>query len=76
MDTTITIPVPPELAERYNQVSDSERARIQTLLQQELNALLDTGADDLLDLMRLIGERAQARGLTSDILQDLLRDDE
>lgn len=76
MDTTITIPVPPELAERYNQVSDSERARIQTLLQQELNALLDTDTDDLLDLMRLIGERAQARGLTPDILQDLLRDDE
>ncbi|GEM_PF-2832412 len=72
MDTTITIPVPPERVERYNQVSESERAKIQTALQQELNVLLDAGNDDLLDLMRLIGERAQARGLTSDILQDLL----
>ena len=76
MDTTITIPVPPELAERYNQVSESERAKIQTALQHELNALLDADNDDLLDLMRLIGERAQARGLTPEILEDLLSDDE
>jgi hypothetical protein len=56
---TITIQVPPEIAQAYSSVSSEERKRVQTLLQ----------------IMDEISQEAAANGMTPEILESILTDE-
>ena len=70
----ITIRVDPESARAYEAATPEERRKIDVLLSLRLKQV--TGpAEPLQRVMREISEKAQARGLTEEILDELLRDD-
>lgn len=70
----ITIRVDPELARAYESATPEERRKIDLLLSLRLRQVTGPAAP-LEQVMREISEKAQARGLTEEILDDLLRDD-
>lgn len=75
MDTeTITIRVAPDAARIFNTVSVDQRRKFEALLSLRL---LEVTAEDesLEDVMRDISRKAQARGLTPEILASLLNDE-
>ena len=75
MDTeTITIRVAPDAARIFNTVSADQRRKFEALLSLRL---LEVTAEDesLEDVMRDISRKAQARGLTPEILASLLNDE-
>ncbi len=74
--TTITIPIDSELARIYNTASVEDKRKFQALLAVWLRAIATSGQLDLESLMDTISDRAQARGLTPEILESLLGDDE
>jgi hypothetical protein len=74
--TTITIPIDAELARIYNTASIEDQKRLQAFLVVLLRAIAGSVQLDLNTLMDTISDRAQARGLTPDILESLLCDDE
>ncbi len=70
---TITLTVPAEVAEIYNASSEQERQKIQMLLGLWLKETRPT--ESLAKVMDRISENAQARGLTPEILENLLNDE-
>lgn len=70
---TITITVPAEVAEIYHASSEQERQKIQMLLGLWLKEA--KSKETLANLMDTISDKAQARGLTPDILETLLNDE-
>ena len=70
----ITIQVDESAARVYESASPEERRKLEALLSLQL---LEAGAPGmpLRDLMRMIGQRAQERGLTEEMLQELLADE-
>jgi hypothetical protein len=72
--STINIPVESELAQVYQTVSDEERQKLQVLVSLWLRDLASQGS--LPALMDEISERAVERGLTPELLDSLLDDDE
>ncbi len=74
--TTITIPIDTELARIYNTASVEDQKKFQALLVFFLRSIAASGQLDLNTLMDTISDRAQARGLTPDVLESLLDDDE
>lgn len=74
-DTTISIPVDATTAQAYNQASTEDRKKIQILLRLRIRELLNTSTSSLSQLMDEIGARAEARGLTLEILETLLGDE-
>jgi hypothetical protein len=70
---TITIQVTPEIAKAFRSASPSERKKMELLL--NLRLLEATRQSKPLEqVMREISRSAQERGLTEDILTELLRD--
>ena len=67
----ITIRVDPEAANVYRSASEEERRKLDVLLSLKL---LDAGRSQasLPELMQEISRRAQERGLTPEILEELL----
>jgi len=76
MMNTIEIQIDDELAEFYTSAPATYRQKIETLVGIWLRELRDGYDDELDQLMRRIGEEAQARGLTPEILADILADDD
>ena len=74
-DTMITIPVDAETARTYNTASEEDRLRIQLLLRLQLREWATGRRRTLREVMDEIGSKAQARGLTPEILDELLRDE-
>lgn len=74
-DTTISIPVDATTAQAYNQASTEAQRKIQLLLQLRMRELLNTPPLSLRELMDEIGAEAEAKGLTSEILEKLLSDE-
>ena len=74
--TTITIPVDSELARKYYAASVDDQKKFQAYWAMLL--LLDAalGEIDLNELMDTISDRAESHGLTPDILESLLGDNE
>ena len=75
-DAMITIPVDADTARAYQAASADDQKKIQLLLRLRLRELTTTPSISLHDLMDQIGVEAEARGLTPEILETLLRDDE
>ncbi|NJO51295.1 MAG: hypothetical protein HC840_19700 [Leptolyngbyaceae cyanobacterium RM2_2_4] len=74
-DTTISIPVDETTAQAYNQASTEDQKKIQIFLQLRIRELLNSSTYSLSQLMDEIGAKAEARGLTPEILETLLRDE-
>jgi len=69
----ITIRVDPEAARVYRATSESERRKIDLLLSLRLQDAL-RGGGSLQELMRDISRKAQERGLTPEILNEILHE--
>ena len=74
-EAVITIPVDVETARVYQTASTEERKKIQLLLRLQLRELIGRPKTTLREVMDDIGTKAQARGLTPEILETLLHAD-
>lgn len=72
---TITIRVDARAAEAFNTASDDDRRKLEMLLSLRLLEVVQT-TEPLEQFMRRISFNAQQRGLTPEILQDILNDSE
>jgi hypothetical protein len=70
---TIEIPVEAELAQIYTQASVQDKLKIQALFQLCLKEFANPTVS-LETLMDIMGNRAQANGLTPEILETILAD--
>ena len=73
IDTVIPIPVDAETARVYREASAENQKKIQLLLR--LRELAELPSGSLAEIMDEIGTKAEARGLTPEILESLLRDE-
>jgi len=73
---TISIPVDAATALAYSQASVEEQKKIQLLLRLRIRELFVQPNVSLQQIMDDIGAKAEARGLTPDILETLLRDED
>lgn len=74
MPDTITIEVDPQTAQAYNAAREEEQNRIRALLRMRARELAVEKRSTLGEIMDQIARKAQARGLTPEILESLLRE--
>jgi hypothetical protein len=67
----ITIRVAPEVAKAYQSALEGDQKKIDAILSLRLKELTNNKRS-LEEVMRDISQKAQARGLTPEILEDLL----
>lgn len=72
---TISIQVDEEAAKAYAEVSPHERSKIECLLRLRLQDLTLRPRRSLKAVMDEIGQQAEARGLTPELLESLLNDE-
>lgn len=72
----ITIEVDEEVAKLYAEASAQDQKKIQMLLNLRLIDYLNKPPRPLLEVIEEISAKAQARGLTPEILESILRDEE
>jgi hypothetical protein len=75
----ITIKVPLTIAEAYNQANDERKQEILnkiTFFLQPITSDKKTAIQQLRQTMAEIGKEAQARGLTPEILEEILNEDD
>jgi hypothetical protein len=73
--TTISLEVDEDSARAFSAASSEERRKLELLLSLRLRELTARPARPLKEVMDEIGQRAEARGLTDEILLSLLSDD-
>lgn len=73
--TVLEIPVESELAEIYAAASENDRRKLAVMVQIWLRELASPESDVLGEIMNRISTTAQARGLTPNILAQILEDD-
>ncbi|MCY3593748.1 MAG: hypothetical protein OXH95_03415 [bacterium] len=71
MADQITVTVDSEVAELYRSASDADRRKLDLLVSLRLQEATRPGIT-LQEIMNEVSRNAQARGLTQDILQDIL----
>ena len=73
MDSTITFPVMPQIAERFAEEDASKRRYLELQLQFKLYEML-FGPDDrtIFQVMEEMSRKAEANGLTPEILKEIL----
>ncbi len=74
-ETIIPLPVDAETARVYHTASPDDRKKIQLLLRLRLRELAELPTPSLVEIMDDIGAKAQARGITPETLEALLRDE-
>ena len=74
--TPITIEVDAETAKVYTEASPEDRLRIQMLLSLRLRELVNTPVRSLREVMDEMAAEAAANGLTPEILESILRDED
>jgi hypothetical protein len=74
-ETVITIPVDVETARAYHAAAPDDQKKIQLLLRLRLRELAELRKNSLVEIMDDIGAKAEARGLTPEILEALLHDE-
>lgn len=75
----ITIKVPSEVAEAYRNASEEEREQIEVRIAVLLKSSMTSRQEAIVKLrqtMDEIGRRARERGLTPEILESILNDEE
>ena len=72
---TIPLAVDAEAAHRFREASPEERRKLELLLSLRLSELTSGCARPLMDLMDEIGTDAEAKGLTPNDLESMLRDE-
>lgn len=70
---TISIEVDPETARAFAQASEEQQRKLRLLLKLRLREFTVNPVRSLAQIMDEIGQEAEARGLTPDILESLLR---
>ena len=70
----ITLRVSPEAAEAYRKATPQERLKLEALVTLQLLGQLQPRRS-LDEVMADMSEQAQQRGLTPEVLEELLRDD-
>lgn len=73
--TSIPIPVDPDTAQAFAKASAEDQRKLQLLLSLRLRELTSTPARPLRVIMDEIGRKAEAQGLTPELLASLLHDD-
>jgi len=73
-ETVITIPIDAETARVYHTASPNDQKKIQLMLRLRLRELAELPTGSLVEIMDEIGAKAEARGLTPEILEALLHD--
>jgi hypothetical protein len=73
--TTISLEVDADTARAFTTASAEDRRKLQLLLSLRLRELTARPARPLKEVMDEIGRHAEARGLTPEILESLLRDE-
>jgi hypothetical protein len=71
---TISIPLDPQTAQAYSAAGDEEKLKIQAIMALWLRELTAKELPSLEQVLDEVGRKAQARGLTADILDSLLKD--
>jgi hypothetical protein len=69
----ITIRVDPEAATAYRAATEEDRRKLDLLLSMRLRDITQPG-ESLQKIMREIGQKAQERGLTPEILEAILNE--
>lgn len=72
-DLTITIPLDSQTASAYSSASPEEKKKMEALLSLWLRALAAGQYPSLQKELDEIGRKAEARGLTPEILESLLK---
>ena len=72
-NSTITIPLDPQTAQAYNSASVEEKRKMQALLSLWLRELAGSDQRSLQQILDEAGRKAQARGLTPEMLESLLK---
>lgn len=70
---TITIPLDPQTSRAYESASPQEKRKIQALLSLRLRELASGQYPSLQQVLDDVGRKVQARGLTPEILDSLLK---
>jgi broad-specificity NMP kinase len=70
--TQILVDVSPDLAEYYDTVDGESREQLREIVEAELRR---KRANETMRIVRDVSESAKARGMTPEILEQLLRDD-
>jgi hypothetical protein len=70
---TITIPVDVETARAYKAAAPEERRKMQALLSLRLRELALSEYPSLQQILDDVGRKAQAKGLTPEILDSILK---
>lgn len=73
---TISIEVDPATAQAYRESDQQRRAKLAILIRWRLKEFLERDDRTLEEIMRDMSREAQARGLTPEILQSILDDDD
>ena len=71
---TITIHIDPEAARAYEDAPPADRKKMRALLSLWLRDVATAGPATLKEIMSDVSKKARARGLTPEILEDLLKD--
>ena len=71
---TILIAVEPEIQVAFEQANDEDRQALGALISSFFKDRL--ASKNLVEVMREIGDRAEKRGLTPEILNELLNDED
>ena len=72
----ITIEVDEKVAKAYAQASDQDRLKMRMLVNLRLMDFINKQPRPLVEVIEEISANAQARGLTPEILESILRDEE
>ncbi|HEX6292047.1 MAG TPA: hypothetical protein VFZ66_22865 [Herpetosiphonaceae bacterium] len=73
---TIEIEVSPDVASAYASASKETQKKVQILLNTWLPELITAPHRSLQEVMDQVSDEAEAHGLTDEILESLLRDDD
>jgi hypothetical protein len=72
-DTTITITLDPQTARAYECARPDEKLKIQALLRLWLRELAGSKYSSLQQVLDHVAQKAKARGLTSEMLDSILK---
>lgn len=71
----ITLKIGPEAARAFKAISSNDREKLEALMTVLLHQYANANSSSLKKVMDEIGEKAQRRGLTADILESILEAD-